>query len=275
MNEIKNKDEIAKSEKNKKENRRALKKFIPYMIAVALIGGIIGGISTLGGVSAAAAEIEMFLNTSFKFILPYLLIAVCLYGMTVPYLYWKKAKTRWADFEKETDEDKQDRIYQEADENISKAIFRGAASDIVSIVGIAALLCYIDEYIITDRLLCFSAIGIFIISNLARIVLQQWMIDLQKIMNPEKQGSVYELDFQKKWEDSCDELEKFIIYKSAYKAYKAGTKACVFAIVFTMFGGMFFDVGPLPSIVVGVIWGSILIAYYREAMKLEREKINL
>ena len=54
--------------------------------------------------------------------------------------------------------------------------------------------------------------------------MQQMTVDFQKIMNPEKQGSVYDLRFQKKWEESCDELEKFTIYRSAYKAYSTGLK---------------------------------------------------
>lgn len=40
-----------KAEKNKKENRAALKKFIPMLIVCAVIGGITGGVSSFIGYS--------------------------------------------------------------------------------------------------------------------------------------------------------------------------------------------------------------------------------
>ena len=39
-------------------------------------------------------------------------------------------------------------------------------------------------------------------------VLQQKIVDLEKQINPEKRGSVYDMKFQKKWMESCDEAEQ-------------------------------------------------------------------
>ena len=57
-------------------------------------------------------------------------------------------------------------------------------------------MCIRDRYMI--------ALIVFIAGNFLRMKLQQMTVDFQKIMNPEKQGSVYDLRFQKKWEESCD-----------------------------------------------------------------------
>ena len=36
-------------------------------------------------------------------------------------------------------------------------------------------------------------------------------------MNPEKTASVYDMKFQKKWLETCDEAEKIIVGKCAFK----------------------------------------------------------
>ena len=91
-----------------------------------------------------------------------------------------------------------------------------------------------------------------------------------KEMNPSKKGSVYNVKFRDKWEESCDELEKVIIYKSAYKAYKTTALTCIVLWVVTATLSIAFKTGPLPSIAVSIIWLVQTVSYCREAMKLER-----
>lgn len=49
------------------------------------------------------------------------------------------------------------------------------------------------------------------------IIIQQKCVDTVKQINPEKKVSVYDIRFEKKWIDDCDEAEKIIIGKCAYK----------------------------------------------------------
>ena len=118
--------------------------------------------------------------------------------------------------------------------------------------------------------LAMAAAGIFVAGNLAQLKQQQLMVDLEKEMNPSKRGSVYDAKFRDKWEESCDELEKVIIYKSAYKAYKTTALTCIVLWVVTATLSIAFKTGPLPSIAVTVIWLVQTVSYCREAMKLER-----
>lgn len=84
-----------------------------------------------------------------------------------------------------------------------------------------------------------SGIWLFTLSVAALIaimietaVIQQKCVDAVKTTNPEKTASVYDMCFQKKWVDSCDEAEKIIIGKCAFKAYSATNTACaVLAVV--------------------------------------------
>lgn len=58
------------------------------------------------------------------------------------------------------------------------------------------------------------------------VIFQQKCVDLAKIMNPEKKASVYDMRFQKKWMESCDEAEKIIVGKCAFKAYSVTNSVC-------------------------------------------------
>ena len=114
------------------------------------------------------------------------------------------------------------------------------------------------------------ATGVFVVGNLAQLKQQQLMVDLEKEMNPSKKGSVYDAKFRDRWEESCDELEKIIIYKSACKAYKTTALTCVILWIVTATLSIAFKTGPLPSVAVTVIWLVQTVSYCREAMKLER-----
>ena len=71
-------------------------------------------------------------------------------------------------------------------------------------------------------------------------------------MNPEKQGSVYDLNFRKKWWGSFDEAEKFVTYKASYTTMKAISYTCMGLWLFCLIGMIFFDFGVLPLIMVPV-----------------------
>ena len=44
---------------------------------------------------------------------------------------------------------------------------------------------------------------LFLASVAVLVVLQQKIVDLERRINPEKRGSVYDMKFQKTWMDSC------------------------------------------------------------------------
>ena len=103
----------------------------------------------------------------------------------------------------------------------------------------------------------FSLVGVpafFIVTMAEAILIQQRIVDLSKRMAPEKKGSVYDIHFQKKWFESCDEAEKLMAGQCAYKAYSASTKACAgLWLVFTL-SALFLSTGLLPILAVCLIW---------------------
>ena len=77
----------------------------------------------------------------------------------------------------------------------------------------------------------FIAVTVYlIVMMLYSVIMQQKYVNFAKLINPKKKGSVFDLKFHKKWEDSCDELEKLMIYKAGYKTYRITNIFCILLI---------------------------------------------
>lgn len=101
-------------------------------------------------------------------------------------------------------------------------------------------------------------------------MLERRTVDITKQIYPEKNGSVYDFSFQKKWMASCDEAEKLMIGQCAYKAYRAVSSACMVLWIILTLAAMFFDTGFLPVLVVCIIWGVSLCVYTHWSIKLSK-----
>lgn len=116
---------------------------------------------------------------------------------------------------------------------------------------------------------------IIFVVNMAALILtvvlttlsQKLIIDFEREMNPEKRGSVYDMDFLKKWEASCDEAEKMAIYKAGYKSYKATHMCCLVLWVFCVLAGFIWNIGILPVAIVTIIWMVSVVSYCINCMK--------
>ncbi len=87
---------------------------------------------------------------------------------------------------------------------------------------------------------------------------------------PEKRGSVYDMKFQERWWESCDEAERRQIGQASYKAYTTLNKFCPYCWGVLFLGNMIFHYGILPSTVVLLVWAVLTVSYTREAIRLSR-----
>jgi len=76
--------------------------------------------------------------------------------------------------------------------------------------------------------------------------------------------------FQKKWMESCDEAEKFMIGKCAFKAYAATNTVCTILSIVLAVCALVFGIGFLPSLVVCLIWIVNQSVYCKEALKYSK-----
>ena len=101
------------------------------------------------------------------------------------------------------------------------------------------------------------------------IIIQQKCVDTAKQTNPEKKASVYDMRFQKKRMEDCDEAEKIMIGKCAFKAYSATNAACTVLAIVLAVCALLFDMGFLPSLVCLVRVVNISV-YCKEAMRYSK-----
>lgn len=263
------------SDRNKRENKKALKVFIPVIIAAAVIGGILGAFSSTGTAEEIAKTLGDAASELLFLLSPYIVIGTVITGVAGGICCYKSAQKSYKKGIEEKNEELQNSLFMKADDKISAGMMVMGITEILGLIFFASVVAYLPRYAKMQMVIYLITISLFILGSLARIKLQQLAVDFQKTMSPEKRGSVYDLNFRKKWEDSCDEMEKLIIYKSAYKAYRTGMNACSIFFIILMLLSFFFDYGPLPAMSAGMIWLVTAVSYYREAMRLGKDKIEL
>ena len=264
-----------KAEKNKRENKAALKKFIPMLIVCAVIGGITGGVSSFIGYSDFSGSIAEAALLIVNMMSPWAVIILGVSSFIACWAIYRKARSMYegalsaAEADGESGEP-DEQIFEEVEDKLSQGMFILSVIMIVQMLFFGIMMADLENIAVHSFAITMVATGVFVVGNLAQLKQQQLMVDLEKEMNPSKKGSVYDAKFRDKWEESCDELEKIIIYKSAYKAYKTTALTCVILWIVTATISIAFKTGPLPSIAVTVIWLVQTVSYCREAMKLER-----
>lgn len=109
----------------------------------------------------------------------------------------------------------------------------------------------------------------FVICLIIVLAAQKKIVNMLKIMNPEKKGSIFDSSFRRKWEESSDEGQQLIIYKSAYKAFIVSNTTCMVLWVVGIICDFAFHTGLLPIAFVILIWFIQVVTAYRESVKLE------
>ena len=86
----------------------------------------------------------------------------------------------------------------------------------------------------------------------ASCIVQQKLVNLTKEINPEKKGSIYDMKFQDKWLENCDEAERFAVYKCSFKTFKIMQLTGMILWLICLIGQMIFDTGVFATIIVTV-----------------------
>lgn len=253
-----------KNDEIRAANRKALPKFLLLTLVGAVIGGVTGycaaryGLDQLSGVLANASA---FFGTH---IAPWLMVALAVVTPAVCIPMYRHAKALLASWDSE-DEDTSSVI----DGKLSAALWLSSASLVLAFFLIAATysvgFASFDSW--ESTVLIFIGIAAFLAILVESILIQQKCVDAAKQMSPEKKASIYDMRFQKKWMDDCDEAEKIMIGKCAFKAYSAVNRVCAIAAIVLAICALVFGIGFLPSLAVCIIWMVNLSVYCKEAMR--------
>lgn len=248
----------------KKANHKAIPKFILIM-CISLITGITTGFCAAKyGLNPLASGMENAGSFFSTYIAPWMMLATAVIVPTVCVPIYRSAKKLLSSWDGENEE-----ISDTIDKKLSIALWIMNTSIILSCFLIAASYSNSFETFESKNRIVSFAVGIvgFFAILIEAVILQQKCVDTAKKTNPEKTASVYDTKFHKKWMDSCDEAEKMMIGRCAFKAYAATNTVCiVLSIVFAVCA-LFFGIGFLPSLAVCLIWIVNQSVYCKEALK--------
>lgn len=100
-----------------------------------------------------------------------------------------------------------------------------------------------------------------------------WQVRMVKTVQkayPERLGDPASRHFRKDWLASCDEQEREVIYKSAYKAYAFNMSLYSVLLVVAILSHMMWDTGILAVVLVGVMWCTTAVVYCRACVTNRR-----
>lgn len=136
-----------------------------------------------------------------------------------------------------------------------------------------AVCAYVDKVSESEAVWPFLVTLIsFVLSFVYIIGIQSKVVNLEKKLNPEKRGNVFDFKFSKQWEASMDEAEKQIQCMAGNIAFKAGSSACLVLWLVSLIGALIFDMGISSVVMVCIIWLVLVVTYVTQCMKLEKRK---
>lgn len=251
----------------KNANRKALPKFLLIMVISLLVGGSIGFCSAKYGLNTLAGGMKSAGSFFGTYIAPWLMLMIAVIVPVVCVLVYRSAKKLLFSWDGENEE-----ISDTIDKKISIVIWVTSAALILSYFLIVA--SYSDGFDAFENensiVLFFIGITSFFAIMIEAVIIQQKCVDAAKKTNPEKTASVYDPKFQKKWMDSCDEAEKIMVGKCAFKAYAATNAVCTVLSIVLAICALIFEIGFLPSLVVCLIWIVNLSVYCKEALRYSK-----
>ncbi len=248
-------------------NRKALPKFLAITAVLLVTGYVLGFLAAWYGLNTLTATLKSAGVFFGRYVAPWLTVAVAILMPAVCIPLFRSAKKRLEVWDGE-DENIPDTV----DRKISAAVWIAGISLILSCFLMAA--AYSGGFAIFESrdwtALYFIFIAAFIAVVIEMLVIGRKCVDVAKQLNPEKKASFYDLKFQKKWLEDCDEAEKIQIGKCAFKAYAATNRVCAVSAVVLAVCALLFETGFLPSLAVCFIWLVNQSVYCREAMRYSR-----
>lgn len=262
-----------KANQNRREDKKAFKKFMVILAVCFVLGGISGFFSAILAENGAARPIGDVLIDILTVISPFANIVIATVLWIVCAAVFKQCKKQlegWTEEDEET--------FNRVDLRLSYLMWMLSVAMILNYFFIGAGIYCMERAPIgkTSAILYTILLVGGVFYSLAVIAsYQRRIVNLEKELNPEKQGSVYDMNFQKQWMESCDEAERMGIYKCAYYSYRTTQMACLVLFLVCLFGMFLFDFGLMPLTMVIIIWGISACSYFHSAIRIAKHPEEL
>ena len=245
----------------KKDNRKALPKYLLILFVAAIFGGVLGFAAGWVGHDNISEVIATAVVGGLTAIAPWALLVTSVVSLALILWLYCGAKALYTGWDGEEDD-----VMDRADEKLNWALLLAAAQLVLDMFFFAVAQS-------AHNMTALWSVLFFLVSIFLLVFAQQKIVDLTRKMNPEKKGSVYDTKFKKKWFESCDEAEQKQIGQAAYKAFNVVSTACPI-----LWGGLLllsyaFNFSLLmPTFIVCFIWLLLQVSYCLECIRLGKRK---
>ena len=245
----------------KRDNRKALPKYLLILFVAAIFGGVLGFAAGWVGHDNLSEAIATAVADGLTAAAPWVLLGTSVVSLALILWLYRAAKALFTGWDGE-DEAVMDR----ADEKLNWALLLTAAQMVLDMFFFAVAQS-------AHNMTALWSVLFFLVSIFLLVFAQQKIVDLTRRMNPEKQGSVYDTKFKKKWFESCDEAEQKQIGQAAYKAFNVVSTACPILWLALLVLSYAFNFELLmPTFIVCFIWLLMQVSYCLECIRLGKRK---
>jgi uncharacterized membrane protein len=256
------------NKKGSKSNQKILLIFIA-ILAASMVGGFV-----FGRLMANAEDTVTLVNLArdikefFVRAIPVVFVITFVLGMILSLTSFLRCHMMYKKLQNDRENDD---LWDALEEKLNQPI-------ILTNSFFMVILCLFFCCLITEKQAAYSSVVfitiflLFVAFGVMGILIPKMTIDIEKKLNPEKQGNVLDLEFQKVWMDSCDEAQKMIAYKAGYKAFQSTNAACLILILAAFICSVAFQTDLMALIFVCVIWFVNNLSYMIRAAKLEKRK---
>ncbi len=252
------------------EDKKAFPKFILIMVVCGLIGMVLGFLSAIliSIQNYSMWDFETFSKAATDLwvsIGQYLIIAANVIVLPVLWILLAKHRKELKAWDGEDEE-----VYERIDKKLSIGMSVSGTMMIFDMLtyGIGFYGAFSEGTPLTVLLLI--DLVMFLGSTFCIVFYQKALVNLLKEYNPEKQGSVFDMKFNKKWLASCDEAEKQRVGEASYATYAFMNIVYEFVSLVLMVAGFTFPIGVLPLTIVCLLWMTQMICYSIKARMLTK-----
>lgn len=248
-----------------RDNRKSWPKFVAVLIAALFAGGALGTAVTWIMENPSLDEVIRHLGVALGACAPWIVLCALLFwaGSMVCY---RRGKAAFASWDGE-DED----VPDSAEHLLSWSILWATAAQFFAFGAFSVVVSLIPLGY-ADYLSLLAAIAGLLAVTFLVLFTQQRVVDLTRRINPEKQGSVYDFKFQKKWLASCDEAERQRIGQAAYSSFLVTSRTAMVVWIVMVLVNLYLPIGPLPVLAALIPWGVGQISYLVACLKMERSQ---
>lgn len=261
----------------KSNNKNDKKIYITFVVGMAVLFGagyLSGRLVKMGVKSGSLEAVLGVMKSSLTTVVPLLYFILAVVSVTVVCLLYMSCKKMYKTLQ---DNPEDDDLWDCLEDKLNQPLIMVNTMQIMNmfffgcVVWMAEFNSYgknggYESVILIADMVMFWAIFAY------GMIVQKRIVDIEKKLNPEKQGNVFDIKFNEVWFSSCDEAQKLITYKATYKAFMDTNITCIILYTLTLIGIFMLNTGIWPMLCVCVIMLVNNLSYMLRAAKLERGK---